>query len=339
MSPVTNALPKAMLCTAHGPADTLVLTAVPRAPLGDDEVRIGVHAAGVNFPDLLIIQGRYQYKPELPFAPGGEVAGEVLETGPAVTDFAVGDRVIGMTRYNGYAEEAVVPADRCVPVPASADLVVAAGLSLTYGTVVHALVQRAGLQEGETLLAHGAGGGIGTATIDVGQCLGARVIATGGSDRKLEAAGQHYGVDELVNYETDPEWKDRVKTLTDGRGADVICDPVGGDVFEKSLRCINWNGRLLVVGFTSGTIPSARANLILLKGCSVVGVFWGAYASRDPAGNRANFEQLFTWLDEGRLRPLVARTFPLREAAAALGMIERREVVGKVILTTDRYRV
>jgi NADPH2:quinone reductase len=214
---------------------------------------------------------------------------------------------------------------------------VAAGLSLTYGTSYHALVQRAVLQPDETLLVHGAAGGIGTATIDIGQCLGARIVATGGNDAKLQAVAAHYTVDDLINYDTDPNWKDQVKAVTDGRGADVICDPVGGDVFEKSLRCINWEGRLLVVGFTSGTIPSARANLILLKGCSVVGVFWGAYANKDPAGNRANFEQLFKWLDEGRLRPLIARTLPLAEAAAALTMLERREVIGKVILTTDRY--
>ena len=328
---------KAMLCTAYGPPDSLTLTDVSRAPLGEHDVRIGVHAAGVNFPDLLIIQGRYQFKPELPFAPGGEVSGEVLETGSGVTDFAPGDRVIGMTRWNGYAEEAVVPAHRCVSIPESADLVVAAGLSLTYGTNYHALVQRAALRPDETLLVHGAAGGIGTATIDIGQCLGARILATGGSDEKLQAVGTHYGVDHLINYDTDPEWKEQVKTLTDGRGADVICDPVGGEVFEKSLRCINWEGRLLVVGFTSGTIPSAPANLVLLKGCAVIGVFWGAYANRDPGGNRANFNQLFAWLAEGRLRPLIARHLPLADAAEALKMIERREVVGKLILTTDRY--
>ena len=328
---------KAMLCTAYGPPDSLTLTDVPRAPLGEHEVRIGVHAAGVNFPDLLIIQGRYQFKPELPFAPGGEVSGEVLETGSGVTDFATGDRVIGMTRWNGYAEEAVVPAHRCVSIPESVDLLVAAGLSLTYGTSYHALVQRAALQPDETLLVHGAAGGIGTATIDIGQCLGARILATGGSDEKLQAVGTHYGVDHLINYDTDPEWKEQVKTLTDGRGADVICDPVGGEVFEKSLRCINWEGRLLVVGFTSGTIPSAPANLVLLKGCAVIGVFWGAYANRDPGGNRANFNQLFAWLAEGRLRPLIARRLSLADAAEALKMIERREVVGKLILTTDRY--
>ena len=328
---------KAMLCTKYGPPNSLVLSEVPRAPLGPHDVRIGVHAAGVNFPDLLIIQGLYQFKPELPFAPGGEVAGEVIETGSEVTDFAPGDRVIGMTRWNGYAEEAVAAAHRCVAIPASVDMRVAAGLSLTYGTSYHALVQRAALRQDETLLVHGAAGGIGTATIDIGQCLGARIVATGGNDTKLQAVAAHYAVEHLINYDTDPDWKDQVKAVTDGRGADVICDPVGGDVFEKSLRCINWEGRLLVVGFTSGTIPSARANLILLKGCSVVGVFWGAYANKDPAGNRANFQQLFRWLEEGRLRPLIARTLPLAEAAAALTMLERREVVGKVILTTDRY--
>jgi NADPH2:quinone reductase len=265
------------------------------------------------------------------------VSGEVLDVGSGVTSYAPGDRVIGMTRWNGFAEEAVVPVDRCLAIPQTVDMRVAAGLALTYGTSYHALVQRARLQPGETLLVHGAAGGIGTSAIDIGQCLGARIVATGGNDAKLEAVGRHYGVEHLVNYDTDPDWKDQVKSLTDGRGADVICDPVGGDVFEKSLRCINWNGRLLVVGFASGTIPQARANLVLLKGCSVVGVFWGAFVTRDPASNRANFDQLFSWLSEGRLRPLIARSFSLAEAAAALKMIERREVVGKIILTTDRY--
>ncbi len=328
---------KAMLCTAYGPPDSLTLTEVPSPPLGEHDVRIGVHAAGVNFPDLLIIQGRYQFKPDLPFAPGGEVSGEVLEVGAGVANYAPGDRVIGMTRWNGFAEEAVVPVGRCLTIPPPVDMRVAAGLALTYGTSYHALVQRAALQRGETLLVHGAAGGIGTSAIDIGQCLGARIIATGGNDAKLDAVGRHYGVEHLVNYDTDPDWKDRVKALTDGRGADVICDPVGGDVFERSLRCINWEGRLLVVGFASGTIPKARANLVLLKGCSVVGVFWGAYVTRDPDGNRANFDQLFRWISEGRLRPLIARCFPLAEAAEALKMIERREVVGKIILTTDRY--
>ncbi len=326
-----------MLCSAYGPADTLVFTQIDRLALADNEIRIGVHAAGVNFPDLLIIEGKYQYKPEPPFAPGGEVAGEVLEVGAEVTGFAAGDAVIGMCRYNGFAEETVVKADRCIRLPASVDMTVAAGLALTYGTSIYALVQRGVLATGETLLVHGAAGGVGTASVDIGQCLGARIIATGGSDAKLATIADHYGVEHVVNYATTPDWKDEVKALTGGKGADVICDPVGGEVFEKSLRCINWNGRLLVVGFASGTIPSARANLMLLKGCSVVGVFWGAFASLDPEGNRANFARLFDWLDAGKLRPLVARTFPLQEAAEALGMIERREAVGKLILTTDRH--
>jgi len=329
---------KAMLCTALGPPEHLTLTDVPHLPLGDRDVRIGVHAAGVNFPDLLIIRGLYQFKPELPFAPGAEVAGEVLETGAAVTGVTPGDRVIGMTRWNGFAEEAVVPIDRCLTMPRSMDPIVASGLAMTYGTCYHALVQRGGLRTGETLLVHGAAGGIGTAAVDIGQCLGARVIATGGNDEKLMALRRHYGVEHVVNYVSDPAWKDQVKALTNGHGADVICDPVGGDVFEQSLRCINWEGRLLVIGFTSGTIPSARANLVLLKGCSVLGVFWGAFIRRDPATNRANFAQLFAWHQEGRLRPLIARTLPLEQAAEALRLVERRVVVGKIILTTARHR-
>ena len=328
---------KAILCQTHGPPETLAYTEVPTPALTDKGVRIGVQAAGVNFPDLLIIEGRYQIKPDLPFSPGAEVSGEVLETGSAVTGFSRGDRVIGMTRWNGYAEEVVVPVERCLPMPQDMDPIVAAGLAMTYGTAFHALVQRAALRPTDTLLVHGAAGGIGTAAIDIGQCLGARIIATSGNDDKLQAIGRHYGVKHLINYVSDPDWKDRIKSLTDGQGADVICDPVGGTVFEASLRCINWEGRLLVIGFTSGSIPQARANLILLKGCSVVGVFWGDFVTRSPAANRANFDQLFAWYKAGRLRPLIARTFPLEQAATALQVVARREVVGKIILTTARY--
>ena len=329
---------KAILCQTYGPPETLAYTEIPTPPLTDKGVRIGIHAAGVNFPDLLIIEGRYQIKPNLPFSPGAEVSGEVLETGSAVTGFSRGDRVIGMTRWNGYAEEVVIPVERCLLMPENMDPIVAAGLPMTYGTAYHALVQRAALRSTDTLVVHGAAGGIGTAAIDIGQCLGARIIATGGNDDKLQAVGQHYKVEHLVNYVSDPDWKDRVKTLTNGQGADIIFDPVGGDVFEQSLRCINWEGRLLVVGFTSGTIPKARANLILLKGCSVVGVFWGDFVNRDPTANRANFEQLFTWYEAGYLRPLIDRTFPLEQAATALQVVARREVVGKIVLTTSQYR-
>ena len=323
-----------MLCKAWGPPESLVWDEVDPPALDPDGVRIRVRAAGVNFPDLLIIEGRYQFKPDMPFAPGAEVAGEVVEVGAGVTRFAPGDRVIGMTRWNGYAEEAVVPEERCLGLPAGMSFETGAGFPMTYGTSYHALVQRGRLQAGETLLVHGASGGVGTAAVDIGGCLGARVIASGGSDEKLRAVAERYGVTDLVNYRTDPAWKVRVKALTGGAGADVIYDPVGGDIFEQSLRCINWDGRLLVVGFAGGAIPSVRANLVLLKGCQIVGVFWGAFVRRSPALNRANFDRLFAWFEAGRLRPFVSRTLPLERAPEALRMLERREVVGKIVLTT-----
>ena len=323
-----------MLCKAYGPPESLVWEEIDPPALDDDGVRIRVRAAGVNFPDLLIIEGKYQFKPDMPFAPGAEVAGEVVEVGTRVTRFAPGDRVIGMTRWNGYAEQALVPEERCLGLPDGMSFEIGAGFPMTYGTSYHALVQRARLQAGETLLVHGASGGVGTAAVEIGGCLGARVIASGGSDDKLRAVQERYGVADAVNYRTDPAWKDRVKALTAGAGADVIYDPVGGEVFEQSLRCINWDGRLLVVGFAGGAIPSVRANLVLLKGCQIVGVFWGAFVRREPEANRANFEQLFAWFEAGRLRPLVSRTLPLERAPEALRMIERREVVGKVVLTT-----
>jgi NADPH2:quinone reductase len=325
---------KAMLCKEFGPPESLVLSDVESETLAGNQIRVGVHAAGVNFPDLLIIKGEYQFKPPLPFAPGGEVAGVILEVGSQVTDFAVGDRVLAMTGWNGYAEEAVVDSYKCMKIPSSLDYPTASGLSMTYGTSYHALVQRGALKAGETLLVHGAAGGVGTAAVEIGKILGAKVIAAGGDDEKLARVQKAYGVDHVVNYRTE-SLKDRVKALTSG-GADVIYDPVGGDVFEQSLRCINWEGRLLVIGFASGTIPSAKANLVLLKGCSVVGVFWGAFAARDPEQNRRNFEQLFAWHEAGKLHPLISHTFPLERAAEALNAVKNREVVGKCILTTGR---
>ena len=245
-------------------------------------------------------------------------------------------RVIGMSRWNGFADEVVIPEERCLAMPERMPFTIGAGFAMTYGTSYHALVQRGELVEGETLLVHGASGGVGTAAVEIGTCLGARVIATGGDDGKLDAIKTRYAIDAVINYVTEPDWKGRVKTLTDGNGADVIYDPVGGDVFETSLRCVNWNGRILVVGFASGTIPAAKANLVLLKGCAVVGVFWGAFVTRNPAQNKANFERLFTWYDEGRLDPIVSETMPLERAAEAMRKLERREVVGKIVLTTGR---
>jgi NADPH2:quinone reductase len=327
---------KAVLCKAYGPPESLSFEEIESPALSRSSVRIGVHACGVNFPDVLIIQGEYQFKPPFPFSPGAEVSGVVLEVGSDVTNVAVGDRVIGMTGWNGFAEEVVVDAGKCLKMPARMDFATAAALPMTYGTSYHALVQRARLSAGETLLVHGATGGVGTAAVEIGKLLGARVIASAGSDEKLATLQKLYGVEHVVNYRTNAAWKERVKELTNGQGADVIYDPVGGDVFEQSLRCINWNGRLLVVGFASGPIPSAKANLILLKGCAVVGVFWGAFSAREPEVNAANFKQLLTWYEQGSLKPAISHRFPLERAAEALNAIVRREVVGKAVLLTSR---
>jgi NADPH2:quinone reductase len=264
------------------------------------------------------------------------VSGVVLEVGADVKNVAVGERVIGMTGWNGFAEEVVVDAAKCLKMPANMDFATGAALPMTYGTSYHALVQRGQLAKGETLLVHGATGGVGTAAVEIGKLLGARVIASAGSDEKLATLQKLYGIEHVVNYRTNPAWKERVKELTGGNGADVIYDPVGGDIFEQSLRCINWNGRLLVIGFASGTIPAAKANLILLKGCAVLGVFWGAFSARDPDLNAQNFKQLLAWYEQGKLKPSISHRFPLERAAEALNAIVRREVVGKAVLTTSR---
>ena len=322
---------KAVLCKEYGPPEKLVYEDTTRPDVGPTDVRIRVRAAGVNFPDLLIIENKYQFKPPLPFAPGGEVAGDVIEVGAEVTDFSGGDRVIGMCGWNGFAEEVVISRDRVVRMPDGMPYEVGTVLPTTYGTTVHALVQRGRLRAGEWLLVHGATGGVGSSAVEVGKNLGARIVATGGDDRKLARLAELYGVEHLVNYRTNPDWKETVKAITDG-GADVIYDPVGGDVFEQSLRCIAWEGRLLVIGFAGGTIPSAKANLILLKGCAVVGVFWGGFAAREPETNRRNFALLFDWWKEGKLKPAISHRFPLAKAAEALGALARREVVGKAVL-------
>jgi len=322
---------KAVLCKEYGPPEKLVYEDTTRPDVGPTDVRIRVRAAGVNFPDLLIIENKYQFKPPLPFAPGGEVAGDVIEVGAEVTDFSGGDRVIGMCGWNGFAEEVVISRDRVVRMPDGMPYEVGTVLPTTYGTTVHALVQRGRLRAGEWLLVHGATGGVGSSAVEVGKNLGARIVATGGDDRKLARLAELYGVEHLVNYRTNPDWKETVKAITDG-GADVIYDPVGGDVFDQSLRCIAWNGRLLVIGFAGGTIPSAKANLILLKGCAVVGVFWGGFAAREPETNRRNFALLFDWWKEGKLKPAISHRFPLAKAAEALGALARREVVGKAVL-------
>jgi NADPH2:quinone reductase len=322
---------KALRCKQYGPPESLVFEDIASPPLGAGDVRIAVRACGVNFPDLLIIKGEYQVKPPLPFTPGAEVSGDIVEVGPGVSRLGVGDRVMTMTAWNGYAEEVVAAAEQCFRMPTRMDYDVAAGFSMTYGTSYHALVQRGRLAPGETLLVLGAAGGVGTAALEIGRILGAEIIAAAGSDEKLEAVRRAYGVQHAINYRTS-SLKDEVRKLTNGRGADVIYDAVGGDLFEQSLRSINWDGRLLVVGFAGGIIPQARANLILLKGCAVVGVFWGAFAAREPQRNKENFEQLLQWYEEGRLTPQISHRFPLEKAAEALHAVMERKVIGKSVL-------
>ena len=321
---------KAMLCKAFGPAETLVLEEVASPEAKKTEVLLEVHAAGVNFPDTLIIEGKYQFKPPFPFSPGGEAAGVVKAVGEKVGHLKVGDRVMALTGWGSFAEEVAVPGYNVMPIPANMDFPIAAAFGMTYGTSMHALKQRANLQPGETLLVLGASGGVGLAAVEIGTALGARVIAAASSAEKLEVA-KAAGADELINY-SDSSLKDEVKRLTNGQGADVIYDPVGGDLFDAAIRSIAWNGRLLVVGFASGRIPELPVNLTLLKGAAVVGVFWGAFAQRQPQDNAANFQQLFAWYGEGKLKPLVSQTFPLPKAAEAIDTLGQRKAVGKVVV-------
>lgn len=321
---------KAVLCKAFGPAETLVLEEIASPEAKKNEVLLEVHAAGVNFPDTLIIEGKYQFKPPFPFSPGGEASGVVTAVGEKVSHLKVGDRVMALTGWGSFAEEVAVPGYNVMLVPASMDFASAAAFGMTYGTSMHALKQRANLQPGETLLVLGASGGVGLAAVEIGKAMGAKVIAAASSAEKLEVV-KAAGADELINY-SESNLKDEVKRLTGGQGADVIYDPVGGDLFDAAIRSIAWNGRLLVVGFASGRIPELPVNLTLLKGAAVVGVFWGAFAQRQPQDNAANFEQLFAWHAEGKLKPLVSQTFPLAQAAEAINLLGQRKAVGKVVV-------
>ncbi|MDR7025497.1 NADPH:quinone oxidoreductase family protein [Pseudomonas peli] len=322
---------KAVLCKAFGPAETLVLEEIASPEAKKNEVLLQVHAAGVNFPDTLIIEGKYQFKPPFPFSPGGEAAGIVTAVGEKVSHLKVGDRVMALTGWGSFAEEVAVPGYNVMPIPPSMDFASAAAFGMTYGTSMHALKQRANLQPGETLLVLGASGGVGLAAVEIGKAMGAKVIAAASSAEKLEVA-KAAGADELINY-SESNLKDEVKRLTGGQGADVIYDPVGGDLFDAAIRSIAWNGRLLVVGFASGRIPELPVNLTLLKGAAVVGVFWGSFAQRQPQDNAANFQQLFAWHAEGKLKPLVSQTFPLEQAAEAINTLGQRKAVGKVVVT------
>ncbi len=321
---------KAVLCKAYGPPESLVLEEVPEPACGPGQVRIGVQAVGINFPDCLMIEGKYQFKPEFPFSPGGELSGTVLEVGSGVTGVAVGDRVSGGGGHGGLAEQIVLPATGLRPIPDGMDMVTAAAWGTTYGTSYHALKQRAELAPGETLLVLGAGGGVGLAAVELGHAMGARVIAAASSREKLDAA-QAAGADQCIDY-SDGELKEKVKALTDGNGADVIYDPVGGPLFDQCMRCINWKGRVLIVGFVGGDIPKVPTNLILLKGCQVVGVFYGSFATREPDENTRNWEELRAMFTAGKIHPKVSRVYALEEYASALRCLTERQAIGKVVV-------
>jgi NADPH2:quinone reductase len=323
---------KAVLCKQYGPPSSLVVEEVPSLKAGEGQVLIEVHACGVNFPDTLIIEGKYQFKPELPFSPGGEVAGIVKEVGSGVTRFRVGDRVIAATTWGGYAQEAVAQAERVIPMPEGLDFETAAGFLLTYGTSQHALKDRAALQAGETVLVLGAAGGVGLAAIDIAKLMGARVIAAASSDEKLQVCRDH-GADETINY-TRENLRERIKAFTQGNGVDVVYDPVGGELSEPALRSMAWQGRFLVVGFAAGTIPSLPLNLPLLKGCAIVGVFYGGFMRNQPARNEDNQRELVRWIREGKLRPHIYAVYPLERAAEAMNDLTSRKVTGKVVLST-----
>ena len=322
---------KALLCKQHGEPETLVVEDVAAPVPGDNQALIRVHAAGVNFPDTLIIQNKYQFKPALPFSPGGECAGVVEAVGAKVKNVRPGDRVIAFTGWGAFAELVVADAFALVPMPSGLDFVTASAFVMTYGTSYHALADRAALQPGETLLVLGASGGVGLAAIEIGKVLGARVIACASTAEKLAVCKQH-GADELINYSTE-DLKERIKQITEGRGVDVTYDPVGGAFTEIALRSSAWRGRHLIVGFANGEIPRLPANLTLLKGCSVVGVFWGEYIKREPKKNYQDLTTLFGWLQEERLRPHVGERFALERGGDAIRALMDRRVSGKVVFT------
>jgi len=324
---------KAILCKQYGPPESLTFEELPSPRPGPGEAVVAVKAASVNFPDVLIIQNKYQFKPPLPFSPGSELAGVVKEIGEGVTAFKPGDKVIAFTTYGAFAEEVKTETARLLPMPEGMDYPSAAAFLLTYGTSDHALRDRGALKAGETLLVLGAAGGVGLAAIEIGKALGARVIACASSEEKLAVCREH-GADATINYAAE-DLRERVKALTDGRGVDVVYDPVGGPYSEPAFRSLAWRGRLLVVGFAAGDIPKLPLNLALLKGASVVGVFWGDFARREPQQFAQSVGQLARWYAEGKLRPHVSQTLPLARAADALKLMAARQVKGKLVLTVQ----
>jgi NADPH:quinone reductase len=325
-------MPKAVVCRELGPPEKLRLETFVAAPLAPRQVRVAIRAAGINFPDILMAAGEYQLKPPLPFTPGVEAAGDVVEVNGA-DDVAVGDKVIVKMRHGAYCDEAVVTPSQLTPLPSTFDYAEGATFLAGHGTAYHALIDRGKVQPGEVLLVHGAGGGVGLAAVELGKLLGATVIAAASSEEKL-AVAQARGADHLVLYAREP-FRDAVKRITDGRGADVVYDPVGGEVFEQSLRCIAWSARVLVIGFTGG-IGLARTNLVLIKGASVLGVRAGEAARKNPALGVARIKALLEWAEAGKIRPNISHRLPLEDFAAAMRLLMERKAIGRVALMRGR---
>jgi len=321
---------RAVVCHGWGGPDSLKLVEIEPPVAGPGQVRLAVAAAGLNFADSLIIAGKYQEKPAFPFSPGFEVGGTVLETGPGVTGLAVGQRVMAVLDHGGYAEQAVARAEDVFPIPDSMDFATAASFPIAYGTSHIALWERANLKAGETLLVHGAAGGVGLTAVEIGKALGATVIASANGADRLEVPKAH-GADHLIDLKTE-DIRERVRAFTDGRGVDVVYDPIGGDVFDRSLRSVAWGARLLAVGFASGKTPQVPANLLLVKNCSVIGLYWGSYRQHAPQLVAESFRTLFGWFEQGRLKPLVSARFPLEQYSDALGLLIDRRATGKLVL-------
>ena len=325
---------RAVLCREYGPLEKLEVTELPSPPLAPGAVRVAVHAAGINFADLLIVQGKYQEKPPLPFSPGFEIAGVVTELGPGVAGTKPGERVLGIMEHGAYADEAVLPAERVIPIPDGMDFALAAGFPVAYGTSHGALDWRARLRAGESLLVLGAAGGVGLTAVEIGKAMGATVIAVAGGPEKLEIA-RRQGAHHLIDYARE-DMRARIKEITGGRGVDVAYDPVGGDAFDQALRSIAWGGRIIVIGFAAGRIQQIPANIVLVKNCDVIGFFWGSYRRHRPALVRESLETLLRWFAQGKLKPHVSHRFDLAEAPRAMALLAERKATGKVVLTTGR---
>ena len=324
---------KAIVCNKFGKPDVLEYLEVENPTPKEEEILISVKACSVNFPDTLIIQGKYQFRPEFPFSPGSDVSGIIEQVGKNVTNFNVGDEVVGFIPFGGFAEKAIIKAKDCFLKPKGMSMVNASAFLLAYGTSYHALKDRAQLKKGETVLILGASGGVGLTALELSKLMGAKVIAAASSEEKL-ALCKKFGADEVINY-TKESVKERVKTLTNGKGVDVIYDPVGGHFSELALRAIAWRGRHLVIGFANGEIPKIPINLTLLKGASIVGVFWGAFAQKEPRKSLENIQQLLTWSTNKKVKPYINKTYSLQNAPLALKDMMNRKVKGKIVIDME----